>query len=318
MILIISERKDVSTNKVIDWLKYLNKDFFRLNFEDSAEIEFSIDHNHSKTLLVVNSVKYDIDEFKTIYYRRGDVKYRYNLHPNVFYDKINQYFSQEWKMLKQLVYSHPYSTRIGDFYKEINSNKLIDNQTAVKAGFKIPKTIATSSKKNLLEFLEKIECAIVKPLHGIISIISKDLRLVGIDHYSTINKGSISICPESFFPIIAQEYIEKSFEIRVFFIKSNLYSMAIFSQSDNGTKFDFRESREDGNETRSVPYLLAIDIKKKVLDFINLSGLTTGSIDLIVNKRQEVLFLEVNPAGQFDWVSSNCNYYIEKKIAELL
>ena len=30
---------------------------------------------------------------------------------------------------------------------------------------------------------------------------------------------------------------------------------------------------------------------------------------------QEFVFLEVNPVGQFGWVSKNCNYYLEKKIA---
>ena len=47
-------------------------------------------------------------------------------------------------------------------------------------------------------------------------------------------------------------------------------------------------------------------------------GINTGSIDLIYSLSNEYVFLEVNPQGQFDWLSKNCNYYIEKDIAELL
>ena len=48
------------------------------------------------------------------------------------------------------------------------------------------------------------------------------------------------------------------------------------------------------------------------------SNLDTGSIDIVVTKKEEYVFLEVNPVGQFGWVSSNCNYYLEEKVANYL
>ena len=47
-------------------------------------------------------------------------------------------------------------------------------------------------------------------------------------------------------------------------------------------------------------------------------NLNTGSIDMIVTKENEYIFLEVNPVGQFGMVSQPCNYYLEKKITEYL
>jgi hypothetical protein len=46
--------------------------------------------------------------------------------------------------------------------------------------------------------------------------------------------------------------------------------------------------------------------------------MNTGSIDLILTPNGEYFFLEINPMGQYDWLSKNCNYYIEKDIAEML
>ena len=46
--------------------------------------------------------------------------------------------------------------------------------------------------------------------------------------------------------------------------------------------------------------------------------LESGSIDIIVDEQDDYYFLEVNPVGQFHFVSHICNYYIEKEIAQSL
>jgi D-alanine-D-alanine ligase-like ATP-grasp enzyme len=45
-------------------------------------------------------------------------------------------------------------------------------------------------------------------------------------------------------------------------------------------------------------------------------NLDTGSIDMILDRKNEYVFLEVNPTGQFGWLSKSCNYYIEKEVAK--
>jgi hypothetical protein len=42
-----------------------------------------------------------------------------------------------------------------------------------------------------------------------------------------------------------------------------------------------------------------------------------GSIDLIFNENG-FYFLENNPQGQYEWLSENCNYYVDRYIAEQL
>lgn len=92
--------------------------------------------------------------------------------------------------------------------------------------------------------------------------------------------------------------------------------MAIFSQNDNKTSVDFRNYNLK-KPNRVVPYKLPSYIENKLLKFAKSADLDTGSFDLIVTKKEkEYVFLEVNPYGQFGWLSKNCNYYLEKLIAE--
>ena len=44
-------------------------------------------------------------------------------------------------------------------------------------------------------------------------------------------------------------------------------------------------------------------------------SLDSGSIDMIVDSNDQYCFLEVNPVGQFEWVGTWSNNYIEKHIA---
>jgi D-alanine-D-alanine ligase-like ATP-grasp enzyme len=46
--------------------------------------------------------------------------------------------------------------------------------------------------------------------------------------------------------------------------------------------------------------------------------LNSGSFDIIFTKQNKFVLLEVNPIGQFHWLSKNCNYKIEKIIANYL
>ncbi len=117
------------------------------------------------------------------------------------------------------------------------------------------------------------------------------------------------------FPIFFQEYVEKKYELRIVVFKDKIYSMCIFSQISDQAKFDFRE---DYNGIRMVPYILKQDEICLVKSFMSLIKQDSGSIDLIRNTTGDLVFLEINPTGQFDFVSKNCNYNIEQEIANIL
>lgn len=152
----------------------------------------------------------------------------------------------------------------------------------------------------------------------------KDVVRLPINNNHTLALGTILLdtnfiqnSPKTFFPTLFQSYIEKDYELRIFFVFQKCFPMAIFSQSNEQTKIDFR-NYDRNLPNRTVPYVLPNVIKSQILRLITKLGLTSGSIDMIVTPKKEYVFLEVNPIGQFAQVSKPCNYYLEREIARLL
>ncbi|WP_349664874.1 hypothetical protein IZU89_08600 [Cellulophaga lytica] len=312
MIYIISEQSDITTDYVIEWLNFFRLEYYRNNFEDQSilnSLEFS---SNGLSVSKINGI--DIDDVKIVWHRRA---YNTFISQNLrTYSSVYRYLKEEEKgginpieriLKKKTEY-------IGSF--QIDEKYKIDFLLiAKKVGLKIPNTLVTTSKETLTNFYEEN--------NG--DIITKDLRFpIRFYESSFVNvSGGTSLVTyevieqmdDIFCMSLFQNRIEKEYEIRIFFFNSQLYCMAILSQRDSKTALDFRNYNQL-NPNRNIPVILPKNIKLKVLDFINESKLKTGSIDLIVDKNHNYIFLEVNTQGQIDFVSKNCNYYIEKEIAE--
>lgn len=144
---------------------------------------------------------------------------------------------------------------------------------------------------------------------------------IGNDFYcnytETVSDEFIDTLNDDFFPSLIQQQLDKAYELRIFYLHGNYYSMAIFSQSDQQTCVDFRKYN-DKKPNRTVPFCLPSCIEEKIKCFMMTMNLNSGSIDMIVTKKNDYVFLEVNPVGQFGMVSGPCNYRLEKEIATYL
>jgi ATP-GRASP peptide maturase of grasp-with-spasm system len=299
-ILLVSESYDKSTENVIDWLTYFKANFERKNINhDFTNLCLKIDNKTTKTTLQNN----------VVWYRRG---YLSVIPTELLNSPWITYLKKEQLPFLEAI-EFLIDKRIGSYYLELNNNKLINLQFAKQVGLKIPNTIVTNNKVDLLEFVEADKKYITKSL-----VIAP---LIENEKFYFSGSGTIELdftnLDEIFAPSLVQEYIEKDIEIRTFFVENEYYSMAIFSQYDNKTAIDYRNYNVE-KPNRNVPFELPNEILLKLKKFAKKINCTTGSIDLILNKDSEFIFLEINPMGQYHWLSENCNYYIDKKIAEKL
>jgi hypothetical protein len=315
MINVVSEYREKSTDSVLEYITWLGGNFNRLNREDKMNgvtIRISNDNDnivldHSETL------KFDFAEIQHTWYRRGDYSITLPVDKTAINnDFVEKFILDEWNFVK--MYLHESENHLGKYISDLNNNKLSNLKYAKLSGFKIPSTIVTTKKSELFSFLITNVKVITKPLHNAHVGFEKDGKLVQSKGTQYIERLHLNNLDENFCPLLAQEYIEKEIEIRVFFFYNNLYPMAIFSQYDDKTKLDYRNYNVE-KPNRNMPYQFIATDEQKVINFIKLSGLSTGSIDLILTKENELVFLEVNPSGQFGWISSECNYYIEQAIA---
>ena len=229
--------------------------------------------------------------------------------------------SREKRMLNEYIHfiAEHHKKCLGSLMKEFYHNRLIDIEKAKSLELKAPMTFIISKKAELSEILHihPDKTFITKAMWNHNTFLIDDKKYAG-GFPQTININDLNkIEVEHFFPSLIQEYIEKEFELRIFYLNGDFYTMAIFSQRDEQTKFDFRNYNR-AKPNRNVPFTLPGIIKEKLNSFMHALQLNTGSIDMIYSKTGEFVFLEVNPVGQFGWVSENCNYYIERKIAHYL
>lgn len=315
MIFIITTEEDNSTNDVIDWIKYWGYDYIRINSEiPIRNLKILVDKKSQK----IELDNYEIKKNDIIWYRKGiinlysDIKevedvYRINR-------KIKIHLSKELSTTSNYIHRNLNGKmKLGNFNATITLNKLDVLSKARKAKLEIPPTLVTDNKDDLKSFFEQYEPLITKPIFEapLFTIQKKNI------FFYTSEIRDISNIPQKFFPSLFQEKIDKAFEIRVFFLKNNYYSMAIFSQNDLSTSVDFRNyNRKLPN--RTVPFKIPREIKVKLQKLMRDLELDTGSIDLILDKKGTFFFLEVNPVGQYEMVSNACNYHLNKKIAEQL
>lgn len=318
MILLLSEKSDISTNQVLDWFIGGNTYVIRANSYD-IKIEY-IDYINNYILLKYKGKFIKSTEITAVWYRRARIKYEYpkiSTENHLLKNRIKQHLHKEWS---EIVYflvqwfknnSIPF---IGDY--DIKDKKLTQLSVAKKSGLYVPNTIITSQKSILLNFFNNCQNTIItKGIESSLSFISDYFIIDG--YTEEISQGFINNLPDTFFPSLFQENIIKAYELRIFFLKGTFYTMAIFSQQNEKTRIDIRKSSSK-KPNREVPYQLPENIKINLLKTMQNLELTTGSIDMIVDNRGDYYFLEVNPSGQFGMVSFPCNYYLERSIAKTL
>ena len=316
MILILSQENDKSTDDVIDWIHHIEGSCLRIN---SGDLYFN-------NVIKINSTS---DSFKILNFNIHDINivWMRRFH-NIEYYTNSLFDDSEVKGIIDVKRSLNYeSNAISDYFLSIFSkkkwltkhkqayvDKLIALDIAQKLGIDIPNTLISSEINEIEKFYSTFKKIISKPLSNC------ELIMYGGNYYSnyTSEVNFEELLNSKRIPLtLFQENLDKEFEIRVFYFFGQCYSMAIFSQSDEKTKTDFRIYNFD-KPNRNVPYKLEEPLLLKIKELMTLLDLDTGSLDFIKTQDGRMVFLEVNPVGQFGMVSHPCNFYLEKLIANYL
>lgn len=300
MVLIVTDTNDVSSQLVGEYLYYSGTQISYV-YSDQFFEEFN-----------VFTFKEKLISYSGIWMRRG-------LHFTKGASRNSALESQRKTLDEYLHFNfEEVPNCLGSLQAEYNHNKLIDLQLAEMNELKIPATYLLTTKQDLVELVntDLTKNYITKSLKDSIRF-QEDNSLLRYGYTMRVERDEIDALPVTFYPSLIQEEIEKEYEVRVFYLKGKCYSMAIFSQKNKKTQLDYR-NYDDEYSNRNVPCQLEKNVEKKIDKLMRSKNLNCGSIDLMVDKKGEYYFLEVNPVGQFGWVSFNCNYYLEKKIAECL
>lgn len=317
-----------TTEAVMDWLRAWKVPHVRFNGEDVDQHNgpiFSINRSSAKLRIRIDDAVIDPSDIKVVWYRRWHHNSRHNEVPVLRHEadrtKTNTLFlfmhlRNELAAISQTLFSSLAKASWLGSHATAAPNKLEVLQTAAGLGLDIPDTLVTTDVSELRAFVET---------HGeVVTKASADLLMCAFNktifttYTEVVPSESIGENPwKGGFPSLFQEKLDKDYEIRSFFLEGRFYSMAMFTQRRSETSVDFRRYTYK-DPARLVPYKLDDALETKLRVLMSALQLETGSIDLVQTKNGRLVFLEVNPVGQFGMVSAPCNYYLEREVARSL
>lgn len=326
MILIFTIKHDFSSTYVVQCLNQLGIKVVRINGDDDTHKFECITNSGIFFKNTITNEIVNLKEAKACWWRRTGISKRHfsekssnklvknGLNISFLLNDKSRYLTDEYNALKEYIFDALYKTCERNLGKPIfNLNRLIVFDIAKKHGLIVPNYEVIKSGEQLQRSKKNIGQIVTKAIsNGIYEQLENHrfytyTELVEAKFYEE-NRNNF------FFPSLITGLVEKKIEIRSFFIDDEFFSMAIFSQSDEKTKIDFRKYSNNRNE----PYKLPAEIEDKLRNIFNELELNCGSIDLILDKDNNYIFLEINPVGQFGMTSEPCNYNLEEIVVKYL
>jgi len=316
VILLITNKEDITTDFIINKLNKLGEKYYRFNTEDlNSKVFVNLDFIKDEYQLIDSAKRIVIDLLyvKSIYYRRPKLPSidGGELSPGeAKFTQSEYYYLLEgiYKILADKYWISPiYAIREAE-------NKIYQLILAKKIGFKIPEGIVTSIEDTAKSFIKNQDGCVIKPIKTGFIDDGDSPRLIFTSELTKKDMSSldrIKYCPTFF-----QKKIDKSFDIRVTIVGDKVFSARIESQAFDETKIDWRKG-----ENISIQYKrlhLPQSISKKCICLTRTLNLQFSAIDLVIDHNRNYYFLEINPNGQWAWIEKRLGYDISGQIVNLL
>lgn len=108
--------------------------------------------------------------------------------------------------------------------------------------------------------------------------------------------------------------MESKIDIRVTLVYNRVFAVSILK---NGLPIEGDWRRTPSEEITYAPLLLPIEIEHKIFKLMSELGLVFGGIDIALVAGQ-YYFIEINPTGEWGWLSSIMDIAIDKAIVDYL
>jgi MvdC family ATP-grasp ribosomal peptide maturase len=194
-------------------------------------------------------------------------------------------------------------------------SKLLQLRIAAEVGLPVPRTLVTNDPQQMRRFFREVKGNMVAKLLRPVSI-SMDANS-GFVHTSVVTKkdlDEVDLLRHS--PMVFQERITKSCELRIAIVGDKLFVGSIDASNSSRGQVDWRLASPDEAkwERAQVPDQVATALKA----FMSKLGLVYGAVDLIRTSDDDYVFLEVNPGGEWGMLERDLNYPISEAIADAL
>jgi len=190
---------------------------------------------------------------------------------------------------------------------EISQRKIRQLQVARQVGLSIPETLVTNDPNVARDFVL---------LHGAGKVIRKAFRNIAEapKETSIVNEADLGVIDSvRFAPVTFQKYVPADLDLRVTVVEDDIFAASIRSEAEY--KADYRLGL---GSAVVEPYELPQETAERLLELMKIFGIKFGAIDMRVTPEGEHVFLEVNPAGEYLFISQRTGQPIPAAIAAAL
>lgn len=315
MILILSNKFDISVDYVVRVLRERKEKFLRINTEDLVERHVSVKFPRFSYDIQSKTGKHDlVKELKSVLFRRPGRPFEFTPRESRPSDTVVKFVEDQWHSFIEGLRCIENVLWVNDPIKNHDAeNKIKQLELAEKLHFMIPRTCITSSKEEVLDFYNLCQGNIVaKGLYSpLIEYPDKDYFVFTtvIESIDDIGEEELSLAPTIF-----QELLSEKIDYRVTVIGEHCFTVRIESSADKVVPIDWRTAQED---LQFVPCKLPLKVTRKCIELVKRLGLVFGALDL-VKVNEKFYFLEINPNGEWGWLQKQVNLPIAETLVEYL
>jgi glutathione synthase/RimK-type ligase-like ATP-grasp enzyme len=311
LVLLVTNKFDVTTDFVVAALRRLGAPFIRLNTEDLFT-KWNVTWTNEDAVLQRDAEIFRLRDVRSVYYRRPKTP---NPGDGISPDAV-PFAVKETRALLQNLLSNIDAHWISSVQAtERAENKLLQLQVARHLGFRTPDTLITNQAATAEAFVAEHGATVVKPLSN--GWLTDDPPRIAFT--TSITPEMMAGLAEAIAcsPHLLQERIDKKFDIRVTVVENSVFACRIYSQDHEETRTDFRVAN-------TLDFRLEHELKAlpKAIDdlctrLVKAFALNFGAIDL-VEGIDGYTFLEINPNGQWAWIEQLTGAPISAAIATSL
>lgn len=318
-ILVVSNTKDAHVERVTDLLLAAGHPVVRFDTDRIANgccVSFTDDGISARPRLVVDDYDFDVSDVRSVWWRRPE--------PIKAYGVLNAdagaaaFIEHEWmaavhgvlRTIDARWVSHPEALKLAN-------HKVLQLLAARALGFRIPATCMSADPAVIREFCEHHDYKVVAKLvnAGPPRVEPPGLQYMVFTTPVTPDDLADDAALASA-PAIYQAYVDKLHELRVTVVGDAVFACAIDSQATVDTSVDWRHYDLESTPHRATQ--LESAVRDACLALTRRFNLAFGAIDLIVTPEKEVVFLEINPNGQWGWIEDMTGLPIGHSLANLL
>lgn len=317
MILVLTAASDTHADRVVEMLTKRRADVVRFDpadFSSRASATFDAPDGTagSVTISIPGGRTFDLDGVDHVWYRRpGQPNPGAEIHAEHRHDAQQQsaaFLEDLWSLAPgRWLPGAPSVLR--------RPGKLTHLRLAAALGFSTPATLVTNEPGAFLDFYRRHDGQVISKLLGRSPINSAESAFARytelVEPWEVVEADAIRLGP-----VIFQQYVEKRVELRVTIVGHRVFAAAIDSQAAQHSRIDWR--RYDRRNARITEYRLGTPTEDRCRELMRQLGLSFAAIDLIVDREDRVVFVELNPNGQYLWIEDATGMPISEAIADHL